>query len=93
MSCENKYSLLDRILFSLILNVNFKIKMFLFDNFKFQDNTNENDSNDINSFLFSDNKYDLNQNNVNKNNNSIEKLESNNDKKNNNVKNVNIVRN
>jgi len=48
--CENKYSLLNYIFFLLILNVNFKAKVFLFNNSKFQDNTNENNSNDISSF-------------------------------------------
>jgi len=52
---ENKYLLLNYIFFSLILNINSKVKVFLFDNSKFQDNTNENDLNNIDSFLFNNN--------------------------------------
>jgi len=59
MFCKNKYLLSNCILFSLISNVNFKAKVFLFDNFKFQDSTNEDDSNNISNFLSSNNKYDL----------------------------------
>jgi len=57
---ENKYSLLNCIFFSLILNINSKIEVFLFDDSKFQDNTNENDLNDIDSFLFNNNEHDSN---------------------------------
>jgi len=65
--------------------------VFLFNNSKFQDNTNEDNSNDISSFLSNNNKYDLNQNNVDKNNNLIKKFKNNNNKKNNDAKNVNII--
>jgi len=58
--CENKYLLPSRIFFSLILNVNFEVEVFLFDNSKFQDSTNENNLNDISSFLFNNDKYDSN---------------------------------
>ncbi len=59
MSCENKYSLPNCIFSLLILNVNSKAKVFLFDNFKFQDSTNEDDLNDISSFLSNNNEHDL----------------------------------
>ncbi len=39
--------------------MNFKVEVFLFDNSKFQDNTNQDDLNDISSFLFNDNKHNL----------------------------------
>jgi hypothetical protein len=74
VSCENKYSLFDRIFFSLVLNISSKVEVFLFDNFKFQDSTNEDDSNNISNFLSSNNKCDLDQNNVDKNNNLVEKF-------------------
>jgi len=60
VSCENKYSLFDRTFSLSILNVNSKVEVFLFDNFKFQDNTNEDNSNDIGNFLFSNDKHDSN---------------------------------
>jgi len=59
VSYENEYLLLDCIFFLLILNVNFEIKVFLFNNFKFQNNTNEDNLNYINSLLSNDNKHDL----------------------------------
>jgi len=57
---ENKYSFLNCIFFLLILNINSKVEVFLFNNSKFQDNTNENDLNDIDSFLFNNNEHDSN---------------------------------
>jgi len=93
VSCENKYLLLNRIFSSSILNVNSKTKVFLFDNSKFQDNTNEDNSNDIDNFLSSDDKHDLNQNDVDKNNNLVKKFKSDDNEKNNDAKNVNMTKN
>jgi len=45
------------VFFLLILNINFEVKVFLFDNFKFQDSTNKDNSNNISSFLFNNNKH------------------------------------
>jgi len=91
VSCENKYSLLDCIFFSLILNVNSKAKVFLLDDFNFKDSTNEDNLNDMGNFLSSDNEHNLDQNDVDKNNNLVEKLKSDNDEKNNDAKDVNII--
>ena len=47
------------ILSLLILNINSKVKIFLFDNSKFQDSTNKDNLNNISNFLFNNNKHNL----------------------------------
>ncbi len=59
MSCKNKYMFFNFILSLLILNINSKVKIFLFDNSKFQDSTNKDNLNNISNFLFNNNKHNL----------------------------------
>jgi len=60
VSCENKYLLPSCTPSSSISNANSKAKVFLFDDSKFQDSTNEDDSNDMGNFLSSDDEHDSN---------------------------------
>jgi len=60
VSCENKYLLPSCTPSSSTSNANSKAKVFLFDDSKFQDSTNEDDSNDMGNFLSSDDEHDSN---------------------------------